>query len=149
MSEQPPLPPPHPLPSPLPSDLKPTATHPLQLQRPPSAGRPFGTLLDQGRGGGGRGGAFSGDLAPGGGGFGGPLPGGNLMGPQHFRPALDPRAGVPGTVPGARFDPYGPTIPGGPFGSRPGAGGSRSSGEPNPDALPPPGFGNQYDDAPH
>jgi len=71
------------------------------------------------------------------------FPSGNLMGPQHFRPPIDPRAGVPGTVPGARFDAYGPMIPGGPFGPRrpPLPHRPLVNSQPNPDAQPIPGFG--------
>ncbi|PRP73915.1 hypothetical protein PROFUN_16396 [Planoprotostelium fungivorum] len=75
------------------------------------------------------------------GGFGGmPFGGGSIMGPDHplFRdpynsdPYSDPLRLPRRPPPGARFDPYGPPM-------------RNHFGDPNPDDLPPPGFGgNMY-----
>jgi hypothetical protein len=78
-----------------------------------------------------------------------PGPGGMMLGPGH--PLFDTRVGGPppgglrdirGVPPGARFDPITP------FGARPGPGRNPGrlgfSGEPDPDHLPPPGYGDQF-----
>lgn len=99
-----------------------------------------------------------GGLAPGGlmlpGGGGVPLhggAGGMMLGPGH--PLFDMRFGGPrggpgglhdirGVPPGARFDPIGP------LGARPGHGRQPGrlgfDGEPDPDHLPPPGYGDMF-----
>jgi hypothetical protein len=110
----------------LPSQMTPMAGNPFVMPPPPPPPTAIPNIPHP---------SFAGDLDPLA--FRGPQPpSGNLMGPQHFRPSIDPRAGVPGTVPGARFDAFGPMVPSGEaFGSRP-------DGRPNPDALPMPGFQN-------
>lgn len=130
-----------------------------EINRQPRPMGDFGLIINQPRRG-----DFSGDLFPNFsdpfGGFGSSDQGsGMLMGPGHPAFTGGPHPMVPpGVPPGARFDPYGPFVPspsvpfGGvpqpkPFGDqkkdgkkKPPPGGDYTTGDPDPDDFPPPGY---------